>query len=101
MSAKYAPLYVAEFQFRYNNRMNPDIFGTAIDAAMSFIEAERELAMKRSDKRMIAAPIAKGAGVGRDIASAVIALRLVLELDRVPCAAVIHSQGWRTYSSPW
>jgi transposase-like protein/IS1 family transposase len=30
MSAKYMPLYVAEFQFRYNNRMNPDIFGTAI-----------------------------------------------------------------------
>ena len=22
--------YVAEFQFRYNNRMNEDIFGTAI-----------------------------------------------------------------------
>ncbi|MGA8611439.1 MAG: IS1595 family transposase [Xanthobacteraceae bacterium] len=30
MSAKYMPLYVAEFQFRYNNRMNPDMFGTAI-----------------------------------------------------------------------
>jgi transposase-like protein len=30
MSAKYMPLYVAEFQFRYNNRLNPDIFGTAI-----------------------------------------------------------------------
>jgi transposase-like protein/IS1 family transposase len=30
MSAKYMPLYVAEFQFRYNNRANPDIFGTAI-----------------------------------------------------------------------
>jgi hypothetical protein len=30
MSAKYMPLYVAEFQFRYNNRMNPDIFGTAV-----------------------------------------------------------------------
>jgi IS1 family transposase len=27
VSAKYMPLYVAEFQFRYNNRMNPDIFG--------------------------------------------------------------------------
>ena len=27
---KYLPLYVAEFQFRYNNRDNPDIFGTAI-----------------------------------------------------------------------
>ena len=24
------PLYVAEFQFRYNNRENADIFGTAI-----------------------------------------------------------------------
>jgi transposase-like protein len=30
MSAKYMPLYVAEFQFRYNNRENPDIFGAAI-----------------------------------------------------------------------
>jgi transposase-like protein len=30
VSAKYLPLYVAEFQFRYNNRTNPDIFGTAI-----------------------------------------------------------------------
>jgi transposase-like protein/IS1 family transposase len=30
MSAKYMPLYVAEFQFRYNNRGNADIFGTAI-----------------------------------------------------------------------
>lgn len=30
VSAKYLPLYVAEFQFRYNNRLNPDIFGEAI-----------------------------------------------------------------------
>ena len=30
MSAKYMPLYVAEFQFRYNNRSNTDTFGTAI-----------------------------------------------------------------------
>jgi hypothetical protein len=30
VSAKYLPLYVAEFQFRYNNRQNPDMFGTAI-----------------------------------------------------------------------
>jgi transposase-like protein/IS1 family transposase len=30
VSRKYMPLYVAEFQFRYNNRTNPDIFGTAI-----------------------------------------------------------------------
>jgi ISXO2-like transposase domain/Transposase zinc-ribbon domain len=30
VSHKYLPLYVAEFQFRYNNRMNEDIFGTAI-----------------------------------------------------------------------
>jgi transposase-like protein len=30
MSAKYMALYVAEFQFRYNNRFNPDMFGTAI-----------------------------------------------------------------------
>jgi IS1 family transposase/transposase-like protein len=31
VSAKYLPLYVAEFQFRYNNRFNSDIFGTAIE----------------------------------------------------------------------
>jgi hypothetical protein len=30
MSTKYMPLYVAEFQFRHNNRENADIFGTAI-----------------------------------------------------------------------
>lgn len=30
MSEKYMPLYVAEFQFRYNNRDDPDIFGAAI-----------------------------------------------------------------------
>jgi hypothetical protein len=27
---KYMPLYVAEFQFRYNNRDDADIFGAAI-----------------------------------------------------------------------
>ena len=27
---KYLPLYLAEFQFRHNNRTNPDIFGEAI-----------------------------------------------------------------------
>jgi len=31
VSRKYLPLYVAEFQFRYNNRFNADIFGTAIE----------------------------------------------------------------------
>ena len=30
VSAKYMPLYVAEFQFRYNNRQNPDIFGAVV-----------------------------------------------------------------------
>ena len=30
VSAKYLPLYVAEFEFRYNNRNNPDIFGSAV-----------------------------------------------------------------------
>lgn len=30
VSRKYLPLYVAEFEFRYNNRGNPDIFGAAI-----------------------------------------------------------------------
>ena len=32
VSRKYLPLYVAEFEFRYNNRMNADIFGAAIRA---------------------------------------------------------------------
>ncbi|HEX8665765.1 MAG TPA: IS1595 family transposase [Beijerinckiaceae bacterium] len=30
VSRKYMPLYVAEFQFRYNNRHNPEIFQAAI-----------------------------------------------------------------------
>jgi transposase-like protein/IS1 family transposase len=30
VSRKYLPLYVAVFEFRYNNRNNPDIFGAAI-----------------------------------------------------------------------
>ena len=30
VSKKYLPLYVAEFQFRYNNRLNDDIFAEAI-----------------------------------------------------------------------
>lgn len=30
VSRKYLPLYVAEFEFRYNNRENDDIFGAAI-----------------------------------------------------------------------
>ncbi len=30
VSKKYLPLYLAEFQFRYNNRNNPDIFGSAV-----------------------------------------------------------------------
>ena len=30
VSAKYLPLYVAEFQFQYNNRHNADVFGAAI-----------------------------------------------------------------------
>jgi len=30
VSRKYLPLYIAEFQFRYNNRMNSDIFGSAV-----------------------------------------------------------------------
>ena len=32
VSAKYLPLYVNEFEFRYNNRMNADIFGAVIRA---------------------------------------------------------------------
>jgi transposase-like protein len=30
VSAKYLPPYVAEFEFRYNNRKNADIFGAAV-----------------------------------------------------------------------
>ncbi len=30
VSRKYLPLYVAEFEFRYNNRRNEDIFGAAV-----------------------------------------------------------------------
>jgi transposase-like protein len=30
VSRKYLPLYVAEFQFRYNNRLNDNIFAEAI-----------------------------------------------------------------------
>jgi hypothetical protein len=33
VSAKYMPLYIAECQFKYNNRFNDDIFGTAIEGA--------------------------------------------------------------------
>jgi hypothetical protein len=32
VSRKYLPLCVAEFQFRYNNRENQDIFGEAVRA---------------------------------------------------------------------
>ncbi len=32
VSKKYFPLYVNEFEFRYNNRNNPDIFRAAIRA---------------------------------------------------------------------
>ncbi len=32
VSAKYLPLYVAEFEFRYNNGLNDDIFGAAVSA---------------------------------------------------------------------
>lgn len=31
VSRKYLPLYIAECQFKYNNRRNEDIFGTAIE----------------------------------------------------------------------
>ena len=30
VSKKYLPLYLAEFQFRFNNRQEADIFGKAI-----------------------------------------------------------------------
>jgi transposase-like protein len=33
VSKKYLPLYLAEFQFRHNNRREPDIFGKAVAGA--------------------------------------------------------------------
>ena len=33
VSEKYLPLYIAECQFKYNNRFNADIFGTAVAGA--------------------------------------------------------------------
>jgi hypothetical protein len=30
LTGKHLPLYVAEFQFRYNQREMPDMFGVAI-----------------------------------------------------------------------
>jgi len=30
VSKKYLPLYLAEFQFRFNNRKNEDIFSDAV-----------------------------------------------------------------------
>jgi transposase-like protein len=33
VSAKYLPLYLAEFQFRHNNRREADMFGKAIEGA--------------------------------------------------------------------
>ena len=33
VTPKYLPLYVAEAEFRYNNRMKPDIFGAAVATA--------------------------------------------------------------------
>jgi transposase-like protein len=30
VSRKSLPLYLAEFEWRYNNRSNPDIFGAAV-----------------------------------------------------------------------
>jgi hypothetical protein len=35
VSKRYLHLYVAEFQFRYNNRFNDDIFGTAIEGLLA------------------------------------------------------------------
>ncbi len=33
VSKKYLPLYLAEFQYRFNNRNNPDIFGAAVSGS--------------------------------------------------------------------
>ena|ERR1700674_5397127 len=38
VSRKYLPLYVAEFEFRHNNRNNPDVFDGAIVDDVSGID---------------------------------------------------------------
>lgn len=41
VSPKHMPLYVAEFQFRHNNRFNPDMFGTAIAGCRGVVTGVR------------------------------------------------------------
>jgi transposase-like protein len=41
VSKKYLPLYLAEFSFRFNNRHNPDIFGSAIAGCSGVRTGER------------------------------------------------------------
>ena len=41
VSKKYLPLYLNEFQFRHNNRKNPDIFGEAVGGCRSVRTGER------------------------------------------------------------
>jgi hypothetical protein len=48
VSKKYMALYVAEFQFRYNNRHNPDIFAAAIR-----IEPRREIAAGKARAQLV------------------------------------------------
>ena len=61
VSAKYLPLYVAEFQFRYNNRDNADIFGAVIAGMLiSLIKSGHEyFASKRDDIRQLGDFIAR------------------------------------------
>jgi len=42
VSRKYLLLYVAEFQFRYNNRGNADIFGAAVALMLRRKESRKE-----------------------------------------------------------
>ena len=37
VSKKYMPLYVADFQFRYNNRQNADIFGNGHSRMLNYV----------------------------------------------------------------
>jgi hypothetical protein len=41
VSAKYSPLYAAEFQSRYNDHTNPEIFGAAIAGYRDVVPGRR------------------------------------------------------------